>query len=332
MTHPRIAVLRGGPSFEHDVSMRSGAQVLAALPESERLDVRIARDGVWHVGDDAQPSLGAAIDALRARAEVVFIALHGPFGEDGTVQGLLQTAGLAYVGSGVAASSLAMDKARAKLVYRARGLPTPDFRFVTRAASDAVVEATVADAAEALGLPVVVKPTCNGSSYGVSFPEDRATLTEAVLGHVAKGDEVLIEAFVKGTELTCGVLEDAATGALTPLPVTEIVPTDKYAFFDYEAKYTPGATHEITPARIPDALRDEVQRLAVEAHVALGCRDMSRTDALVLDGAPLLLETNTVPGFTAQSLLPQAAAAAGLDFPALVKKLVDNARHRASEG
>jgi len=325
MAEPRVAVLMGGTSLEHDVSMRSGAQVLSVLEGG--VEVVIERSGAWTVAGTKHEAIGAALDDVRARADVVFVALHGPFGEDGTVQGFLQTAGLPYTGSGVAASSLAMDKVRTKLVYQASGLPTPDFAvFRPRGFEVAKVEA----AAARLGAPAAVKLTCNGSSFGVSFPKTEAAIVEAVSRHVQAGEEVVVERFVKGTELTCGVLEDGAAGTLEALPVTEIVPTAKYEFFDYEAKYTPGATDEITPARIPDALRDRVQTLALTAHEVLGCRDMSRTDVLVgADGAPLLIETNTIPGFTKQSLLPQAAAAAGISFAELVRRLVGNAARRA---
>lgn len=328
MSKPRVAVLMGGPSSEHDVSLRSGAQVLAALEPERAVAVVIGKNGVWSVGGEPMASVGRALDEIRARADVVFIAMHGPFGEDGTVQGLLSALGVPFTGSAVAASGLAMDKIRAKQIYQAVGLPTPEFAvFRARTYS----EAAVRDAAARLGARWVVKPACNGSSFGVSFPKSVEGLVDAVASLVGEGNEVLVERFVKGTELTCGVLEDAEAGTIRALPVTEIVPTSKYEFFDYEAKYTPGATDEITPARIPDALRDRVQALAVAAHEALGCRDMSRTDVMIgADGAPLLLETNTIPGLTAQSLLPQAARAAGLDFPALVHRLLDNALRRSA--
>lgn len=323
MNEPRVAVLMGGPSSEHDVSMKSGRQVLGALPGAT--EVRIERDGAWRVAGERHSQIGAAIDALKAVADVVFVAMHGPFGEDGTVQGLLEASGLAYTGSGVAASSLAMDKVRTKLVYRGAGLPTPDFEVLRpRGYRPELVRAV----AGRIGLPAVVKPACNGSSFGVSFPKDEPALTAAVTAHVEQGQDVLVERLVKGRELTCGVLE-GEDGGLEALPVTEIVPDARYEFFDYEAKYTPGATDEITPARIDEPLRDRVQALARAAHELLGCRDMSRTDFLVgPDGAPLLIETNTIPGFTPTSLLPQAAAAAGLSFEALVARLVGAAARR----
>ncbi len=327
MTSPaKVAVLRGGPSAERDVSLRSGQQVLNALG-GDALDVIIEADHGWTVDGRRFDSLGRSFDAVRAMADVAFIALHGPFGEDGTVQGLLEALALPYTGSGVAASGLAMDKVRAKAIYRDAGLPTAPAvavtarRFVT---SEAEV---LAEVSAEVGWPCVVKPAADGSSFGVSLTDDEAATRTALAALAADGRTALVERRIRGTELTCGVLEhDDEPRAL---PVTEIAPAATYAFFDYEAKYTPGATDEITPARIPDELRDRVQRLAVQAHDALGCRDMSRTDFIVEQGRPWLLETNTIPGLTSNSLLPQAAAAAGMSFPDLVRHLVARARRRS---
>jgi D-alanine-D-alanine ligase len=321
----KVAVLMGGPSREHDVSLKSGAQVLAALGD-RGLPVRIERDRRWTIGGEPASTIGRAIDRVKELAGVAFIALHGPFGEDGTIQGFLDTCGLPYTGSGPAASGLAMDKIRTKRIYAAHGLPTEP--SVSIAPYDDRARALARIEAE-LGFPCVVKPACDGSSFGVSFPADRAALEEAVAEHLAKGSEILVERYVRGVELTCGVLEDGAQGRTFALPVTEIVPADRYAFFDYEAKYTPGATREITPARIPDAVRDAVQSIALAAHRALGCRDFSRSDFMLAGERPVILETNTIPGLTETSLLPQAAAAAGIDFPSLIRMLVDNARRRA---
>ena len=322
----QIGVLRGGVSAERDVSLSSGEQVLNALG-AEAVDVIIEPDGRWAVGGALSARLGEALDRLADQVDAVFIALHGPFGEDGTVQGLLEAFGLPYTGSGVAASGLAMDKVRAKAIYRDAGLPTAPAVTVLAEDFQGAEQALAERIAREVGLPCVVKPACDGSSFGVSFPADVAALIAAIAPMVDEGRPVIAERRLEGTELTCGVLEfDDGPRAL---PVTEIAPTEGYAFFDYEAKYTPGATQEITPARIPDTARDEVQRLAVAAHRALGCRDMSRTD-FFLEGQQLwLLETNTIPGLTSNSLLPQAAAAAGMSFERLVRHLVARARSRA---
>ena len=324
-SHRKIAVLRGGTSAERDVSLRSGQQALDALGD-DAIDVVIEADGRWTVAGESGLSRGASFDRLVERADVAFIALHGPFGEDGTVQGLLEALGLPYTGSGVAASGLAMDKVRSKAIYRDVGLPTAPEVVVTVGRFEGRQEALADEIEAVVGLPCVVKPACDGSSFGVSLPADRKALLSSLEPMVASGRTVLVERRLQGVELTCGVLE--YDDGPRPLPVTEIAPTDGYTFFDYEAKYTPGATDEVTPARISDTLRDEVQRLAIEAHVALGCRDMSRTDFIAENERPLLLETNTIPGLTANSLLPQAAEAAGLSFEGLVRHLVARARGR----
>lgn len=327
----RIAVLMGGPSAEHDVSMNSGAQVMEALAGEAPLPVVITKTGTWWIDGEAQPSAGAALDRLAAEAEVVFIALHGPFGEDGTIQGMLEGFGITYTGSGVAASALAMDKIRTKLIYEARGLPTSPFEILTPKALDDADggRGRMETAGARIGYPAVVKQSRNGSSFGVSFAKDAEALVATVRGLLEEGSEVLVERFVRGREVTCGVLAIDAEKKVFPLPVTEIIPGEAHAFFDYVAKYTPGATREVTPAEIPEALAEKVQRMALEAHLSLGCRDFSRTDFMVDEaGRPFLLETNTIPGLTKTSLLPQAAAAAGIPFPALIRHLIDDARRR----
>lgn len=317
MHSQRVAVLMGGPSSEHDVSLKSGAQIATSLRARWPLvEVVIGRDGRWSLDGEAC-SLGGALDRLAESSDVVFPALHGPFGEDGTVQALLDTLMLPYVGSGVAASALAMDKARAKRIYQAAGLPTPAFAHLCPGE-----DGEARSAVEAC-FPCVVKPSASGSSFGVSFPKDVEEATSAIVEHLRFGREVVVERVVQGRELTCGIL-DFEVGPRA-LPVTEIIPSDGYAFFDYEAKYTPGATNEVTPAQIPDPLRDEIQFLALRAHRALGCRDLSRTDVMLDEGRPSLLETNTLPGFTQTSLLPQAAAAHGMSFDELVDHLLGRA-------
>lgn len=322
MRTERVTVLMGGPSLEHDISLVSGKQVATSLEQRWPVQrITIERDGRWVVGG-AAVGPGEALDALKASADVVFPAMHGPFGEDGTVQALLEVAGLPYVGSDVAASALAMDKARTKWVYGARGLPTAGFEHFAPGDDPA----WVAERAAAL-FPCVVKVSTNGSSHGVSFPESAEAAGTSSVAHLSAGSEVVVERVLKGLELTCGVLEhDDGPRALPP---TAIIPTEGYAFFDLAAKYTPGATNEVTPAPISAEDTARVQQLALAAHRALGCRDMSRTDSIWVEGeGPYLLETNTLPGFTPTSLLPQAAAAAGMSFDTLVDHLVERALAR----
>lgn len=316
----------GGLSAEHDVSLSSGKKVLATLKDQEPLAVVIERDGRWVVGGVAQRSAGGAIDLIMEKAEVAFLALHGPFGEDGTIQGFLEVHGLAYTGSGVMASALAMDKPRTKMLYRHCGLPTPDFFFADRGAWRRDRGRLLEDASGAVGYPCVVKPARLGSSVGISFPSDRAALEDAMTELFLETEDVIVERFIRGRELTCGVLAIDREARVFSLPVTEIVPGEKFSFFDYTAKYTPGATEEITPARILEDASRQIQRLALEAHAILGCRDFSRSDFMLTeDGSAFLLETNTIPGLTPTSLLPQGAAAAGIDYANLIRIAVDNA-------
>lgn len=298
----RVAVLMGGRSAEREVSLNTGAQVSAAL-RHRGFDV---------VGIDT----GAADFISRiadAGADVAFICLHGRFGEDGTVQGLLELMDLPYVGSGVLASALAMNKVMSKRVYESFGLATPAYVAVTRGTALDTGAIT-----SLLGPKTVVKPADEGSSVGMTIVGDPAELEEAVERAFRFDPLVLIERFESGAEVTVGVIGNDLPVAL---PTLEIVPVN--AFYDYESKYVPGMSKHIIPARVSEPARLECQRLAVEAHKALGCVGMSRSDTIVRpDGEVFLLETNTIPGMTATSLLPDAAAAAGIEFPELCAKLV----------
>jgi len=298
----RIAVLMGGTSAEREVSLHTGEQVVAALSE---------RGAVPTALDTADL---AFIDGLRDDDyDAVFICLHGRFGEDGTVQGLLELLGLPYVGSGVLASALAMDKVMSKRLFAAAGLRSPEYVALTM--SDKVdVDGIVA----AFGEKSVVKPANEGSSVGMTIVHRAADLPAAIEKAFEHDDCVLVERFVDGVEVTVGVLgnEDPFV-----LPTLEIVP--KHEFYDYESKYVPGMSTHIIPARVSEVARTESQRLSVAAHRVLGCRGMSRADTIVAeDGTVYLLEVNTIPGMTSTSLLPDAARAAGIEFPDLCALLV----------
>jgi D-alanine-D-alanine ligase len=301
---PRVIVLAGGPSPEAEVSRRSGHAVADALRR------RFAHVRVVELEPDAT-------DALR-EADVVFPALHGCPGEDGTVQGLLEIMGRRYVGSDVSASVVAMDKSLAKLVFRRAGLPV---------AADLLVDRRLATAAEwvprvraALGSHVVIKPTRQGSALGVVRVHDDAQLPAALAQALGDHEVLLVEELVRGREATCGVLE-TDRGALA-LPACE-VRTPEDSWYDYEHRYAPGGSEHLIPAPFGDALTARVQEVAVAAHRALGCRDLSRVDFVVPEtGEPTLLEVNTLPGMTATSLYPDEARAAGWPFDALVEHLV----------
>ena len=297
-----IAVLAGGTSAEREVSLNTGAQVVAALQECGH---RVTQVDTADLG---------FIERLRTGGfDAVFICLHGRFGEDGTVQGLLELLGMPYVGSGVLASALAMDKVMSKHIFVAEGLLTPAFR-VLRAGARLAVDEIVA----ALGEKLVVKPANEGSSVGMSIVHNPSELPAAVSLAFEHDTTVVIEAFVAGSEVTVGVVGNEDPIAL---PTLEVVP--EHEFYDYDSKYVPGMSRHIIPARVSDAARVECQRVALAAHQALGCRGMSRADTIVTaDDQVYLLEVNTIPGMTSTSLLPDAARAAGIDFPRLCDHLV----------
>lgn len=302
-----VALLMGGTSAEREVSLNTGAQVAAALETAGHTVERI---------DTAD--LGF-IDVLRARPfDVVFICLHGRKGEDGTIQGLLEVLGLPYVGSGVLASALAMDKVASKHIFVAAGLLTPAYVTLHEKPAD------IAPIVEMFGPKLVVKPASEGSSVGMSIvhgPEELAPAIDLAFRH---DSTVLVEQFVPGVEVTVGVLGNEQ---LEVLPTLEIVP--EHEFYDYESKYVPGMSSHIIPARISDELQAECQRIALEAHRAVGCRGMSRSDTIVTaEGEVYLLELNTIPGMTSTSLLPDSARAAGIEFPQLCDRLVRLALER----
>ena len=296
-TAPKVAVLLGGPSAEREVSLSSGAECAKALRQA----------GYEVIEIDAGRDLPARLAA--AAPDVVFNALHGRWGEDGCVQGLMEWLGYRYTHSGVLASALAMDKTRSKEVFRTAGLPVVD---------SLIVPTEVARREHPMPPPYVVKPNSEGSSVGIYIVRDGANGPAAIGAQMPP--EVMVETYVPGRELTVAVLGDR------PLGVTEIV-TD--GWYDYDAKYKPGWSRHVVPAEIPADITAACLDYALRAHQALGCTGMSRTDFRWDDARGLaglyLLETNTQPGMTPTSLAPEQAAAVGMDFPALVSWLVEDA-------
>ncbi len=299
-----LALLSGGISSEREVSLNSGKQVLEAL-DKEKYDI---------IQYDPKTDLPQLVEDA-AKIDVALVILHGPYGEDGTVQGLLDLLGIPYQGAGVLGSAVAMNKLVSKQLYHQAGLPVPPYVVLKR--GDAV---GAEDLAGRLGLPLVVKPVEGGSSVGMSIVRAAGELDAAVEKALEFDRSVLVEAFIEGTEVTGGVLGNDQPEAL---PLIEIIPGDGYEFFDYEAKYKPGATKEICPARIDESLAEKARSFAVAAHQALICRGYSRTDMIIKDGEIYVLETNTIPGRTATSLFPQAADAAGLPFGPLLDRLIE---------
>lgn len=356
----------GGISAERNVSLSTGRQILAALdrekydvigvdaallPGSTRSHLKGADREVSAVAE-ARDALGNALVSVEQiavrdsgmRPDVVFIALHGKFGEDGTIQGMLDLLGLPYTGSGVLASALAMDKSMAKKVLAADGIPVaPSVDLISPLTSgeglgerssasplflgEGSGERSIRDAISDLGFPLMVKPSRQGSTIGMTKVNSSDELNDAVKQAGAHDDRIVIERFIEGTELTVGIL-----GNLEPfaLPVVEIVPVG--GFYDYEAKYTPGATEEIVPARISHEATAKAQEIALASHRSLDCRGMCRVDMIYTpDGEFYVLEVNTIPGMTPTSLLPRAAEAAGIPFARLLDLIIGYALEESGE-
>ncbi len=292
----RVAVLMGGPSAEHAVSLRSGAMILKNL-DSKRYKARgviISRKGRWPI----------TLDALKRDFDLVFIAMHGEYGEDGTIQALFDQHGIPFTGSGSAASRLGMDKAAANRTFIEAGLPVPPAGKPGR-------------------FPLVIKPADRGSSVGVTIAKNKREFLRGVETALSASPNILVQKFISGREFTCGVLE--LNGKTTALPPTEIIPGTS-EFFDYRAKYTSGASQEITPPLINAGSIRKLQRIALRAHRAIGAKGFSRTDVIKDKlGRYFVLEINTIPGMTETSLLPQQAAAAGLPFPKFLEIIIEEA-------
>lgn len=305
----KLALIAGGKSGERDVSLAGAKGVVAAL-NKEKYEV-VQYDPACDLAKLAQ-------DAQNLHA--AFILLHGPLGEDGSMQGFLDLLDLPYQGSGVLGSALAMDKNLAKMMYRQAGLPVAEWLMVR--AGDAGKEEVVAE----LGFPLVIKPVRQGSSLGMSIAFKQADLVEGLNKAFAFDDEVMVERYVRGREITCGVI---GNDELQALPLVEIIPGEDHPFFDYEAKYKPGASREICPADLSPELTALAQDYGIRAHQALHLRGYSRTDMILSDeGEIYVIETNTIPGMTPTSLLPQAAQAAGFSFSELLDRLIELAVER----
>ena len=356
----RVGILTGGASAERDISLATGAQIAASLP-SDRFETVLfdplalmsrnpsisdslreqARNLLQSGGIVQRPRelpkgledhianaekaivpASAAMSNSAGPVDVVILALHGTWGEDGRIQGLLDTIGIPYTGSGVGASSLAMDKVMAKKILALEGLDVPRGIVVSSASGKDL------ERARSVGLPVFVKPVASGSSVGAGIVANAEALGGAIEEALRYDDRAMVEELLEGKELTVAVI---GNDELTALPVIEIV--TKRQFFDYTAKYSAGESEEIVPARIPEDVARRAQDIAIRAHNALGCRGMSRTDLMWSGDRMVALEVNTIPGMTANSLLPKAARAAGIEFGDLLSRFVDwaleDARRRA---
>ncbi len=310
MTKRRVGVVMGGWGAEREVSLRTGEGVAAALESRGHDVVRVV------CGDDGDAALD--VQLRRARVDVVFLALHGRGGEDGCAQGLLELLRIPYTGSGVLASALAMDKVKAKEMFRLHNVPTPPYYVVARAQLGELAEVH-----GSFGFPVVVKPRREGSSVGVGKCASPEELVGAVTRALDHDDSVLVERHVPGAEVHVGILDGQALGAI------EVVP--RGGLYDYTAKYTPGQTDYFCPPRVPATHLRGVVNLGLCAARALSCTGACRIDVIVTPGGnEYVLEVNTLPGMTATSLLPKIAAACGIDYPSLCEAILDGATLHAA--
>jgi D-alanine-D-alanine ligase len=360
VTRTRVAVVFGGRSTEHAISCVSAGSLLAAI-DRDRYDViavGITPEGRWVLAPDdpaqlaisgrelpsvkdgpavvlpGDPTVGGIVPLEQATellesVDVVFPVLHGPYGEDGTIQGLLELAGVPYVGSGVLASAAAMDKAVAKPLLRDAGLRVADAVVVRRQEWEAD-SAACTRRVQQLSLPVFVKPARGGSSIGISKVSDWADLPAAVDEALRSDPKVLVEVGVRGREIECGVLDGPDGAPETSVPA-EIRVVGDYEFYDFEAKYLDSATELVVPAELPEGVTERLQEAARAAFLALDCAGLARVDFFVGDdGALTVNEVNTMPGFTPSSMFPRMWAATGVDYPALVDRLLASALQRGT--
>jgi D-alanine-D-alanine ligase len=356
VSRTRVAVVFGGRSTEHAISCVSAGSLLAAIDRGryDVVAVGITPEGRWVLASDdpaqlaiagrelptvkdgraialpGDPTVGGLVPledgpALLGAVDVVFPVLHGPYGEDGTIQGLLELAGVPYVGSGVLASAACMDKAVAKHLLRAAGLQVADAVVVRQADWDAD-PAGCRGTVQGLGLPVFVKPARGGSSIGISRVTRWEDLDTAVEQALRSDPKVLVEAAVRGREVECGVLD----GPETSVPA-EVRVVGDYDFYDFEAKYLDDATELTVPADLPPAVTERLREAAATAFHALDCEGLARVDFFVRDDGSLVVnEVNTMPGFTPTSMFPRMWAASGVDYPALVDRLLQSALRRGT--
>ena len=300
VTDKRIGVLMGGISAEREVSLKSGSAVFNAF-KKRNYDVAAI---------DAGNDICEAIK--REGIEVAFLTLHGGYGEDGSLQGLLDVLRIPYTGSGVLASALAMDKESSKKIFLYHGIPVPPFVVVREKAVSQQLSAI------SFELPWVIKPAAEGSSIGVSIVKEHSSLRAAMERAAGFGTRIIVEKYIPGKEIQVGILNDRILGAVEVRPTLE--------FYSYEAKYTAGLTEYILPPEVdPETLRN-AEKAALSAHTSLGCGGATRVDLIVdQKGDPYVLEVNTIPGMTETSLLPKIAARAGLDFPSLIEEILKGA-------
>ena len=336
----------GGISTEHEISLETGTTVINAL-DNEKYNLKpvvIEKSGNWLVprgfsdkvpekidneyikrnkDDFDEVAASVAIDKMvNENTDVVFITLHGRYGEDGTIQGLLELARLAFTGSGVTSSATAMNKEKSNEIYCFHGLQVPDYITINKESYKNGWDETLNRLAKDIGFPCIIKPSDGGSSAATFILKSQNEVEEKVLAGFEISDSLMFQKYIQGDEVTCAVLD--TEDHPVSLPPTQIIPKTS-EFFDYTAKYVKGASEEVTPPRLPDKFIKKAQEIALLAHKILGCSGLSRTDMILKGDEFFVLETNTIPGMTATSLYPQAAAKIGLSFPELLDKLINKA-------
>ncbi|MCD6460841.1 D-alanine--D-alanine ligase [bacterium] len=334
-----IAVLMGGPSWEHDISLKSGKMIIENAKKHKITPIIIQRDSKWAVFDcnkfkaddmadfdkwvpetQKLPLYEAIEKCISAKVDIFFNAMHGAFGEDGIVQGVLEAFSMPFTGSSLLASSISMNKIVFKQFLCGAGIKVPRSVFVFNKKQFNNKDSFKRQIEREIGYPCFVKTPSSGSSIGVSLCGNSDELV-ILLGEMFElENRILIEEYISGREFTCAVIGNAHEDAVTALPVTEIISSK--TFFDFEAKYTPGMTEEITPAKIDEPLKQSIQDTAVLVHNILECKGFSRTDMIVSDGNIYVLELNAIPGMTQESLLPKAAIAQGMTLEQLIDKII----------
>lgn len=317
----RVAVLRGGPSTEYDVSLRSGAEVIKALRELDYTykDITITRKGEW-----LEMGIARAPEKALEAVDIVFIALHGEYGEDGQVQRILQRLKIPFTGSNALASAIAFNKELTKQTLRDHNISMPKHRRLNR---DDVhdIDSLIEEIIEDVGSEMFIKPIVGGSSIGARYVPHAGALRTAIVELMEQNESLMVEEFIRGREATVGVLQHFRDQDLYVLPAIEIVPPNGSPFFSYDVKYN-GTTEEICPGRFSYHEKAKLSDAAALVHRTLNCDHYSRSDFIVRDGEVYFLEVNTLPGLTSESLFPKAAAAVGLDFKQLIQHLVETSR------
>ena len=319
----KVAVLSGGPSSERKVSLVTGKAIFDNLDRKKYLPflLEMSKDGCfWLLNKNGKKRKLDLQNKDRKLFDIIFIALHGSPGEDGGVQGMLESLNIKYTGPGVLASALAMNKVYSAQIYFANGLPYPEFIHFTKDGWKRQAGIIVEDAVNKIGFPLVIKPVNQGSAVGVSIIKSKEEFKKIAKKTIKSFPWLMAQKFIKGQEATCGVLEK--NGEIMALPPTHILPK-LGEFYDYKSKYQSGGSTHICPADFTPEINTQIQKLALMAHKAMGCRGMSRTDVFVADDAKLyIIETNTIPGMTPTSLFPEAAAKAGISFSQMLDFII----------